>query len=75
MDTSQTQVTMTMTIKTNRLEKHLVDYTFDELCVAICEWCKDPDMNMSEYMCPNCYKDDEQICTECCGCYDEEGGQ
>lgn len=32
-------------------------------------------MNMSEYMCPNCYKDDEQICVECCGCYDEEGGQ
>jgi hypothetical protein len=61
--------------KTNRLDKRLSEYTFDELCVAICEWCKDPDMNMSEYMCPNCYKDDEQICTECCGCYDEEGGQ
>jgi hypothetical protein len=61
--------------KTNRLDKHLVDYTFKELVKAICEWCKDPDMNMSEYMCPNCHKDNEQICVECCGCYDEETGQ
>ena len=61
-----------MTVKTNRLEKHLSTYTFEELSIAICEWCKDPEMNMSEYMCPNCYKDDEQICVECCGCYDEE---
>jgi hypothetical protein len=53
---------------TNRLEKHLSDYTLAELSLAICEWCLDPDMNMSEYMCPNCYKDDEQICVECCGC-------
>jgi hypothetical protein len=57
-------------MKTNRLTKHLREYTFEELSIAICEWCLDPDMNMSEYMCPNCSKDDEQICVECCGCYE-----
>lgn len=55
-------------MKTNRLEKHLRQYTVEELEAAICEWCLDPDMNMAEYMCPNCSKDDEQICVECCGC-------
>ena len=55
-------------MQTNRLDKHLREYTMHELSVAICEWCLDPDMNMSEFMCPTCSKDDEQICVECCGC-------
>jgi predicted amidophosphoribosyltransferase len=52
--------------------KHLREYTEAELLNTICEYCLDPEMNMAEYMCPNCSKDNEIICVECCGCFDEE---
>ena len=55
-----------------KADKHLRDYTFEELQQTICEACEDPEMNMSEYMCPNCSKDNEIICVECCGCFDDE---
>ena len=55
-----------------KADKHLRDYTFEELQETICEFCEDPEMNMSEYMCPNCSKDNEIICVECCGCFDDE---
>jgi predicted amidophosphoribosyltransferase len=55
-----------------KADKHLRDYTFEELQQTICEFCEDPEMNMSEYMCPNCSKDNEIICVECCGCYEDE---
>ena len=52
--------------------KHLREYTEAELTNTICEYCLDPEMNMAEYMCPNCSKDNEIICVECCGCFDDE---
>ena len=55
--------------------KHLRDYTLAELEQTICEFCKDPEMTMDAYKCPTCSKDNEIICTECCGCLDWEDGE
>ena len=52
--------------------KHVREWSITELEQTICEFCKDPEMTLDVYLCPNCAKDNEKICTECCGCYDEE---
>ena len=48
--------------------KHIRDYTLEELENTVCEFCMDSEMTLDEYLCPNCSKDDEAICVECCGC-------
>jgi hypothetical protein len=54
------------------MSKHLRDYTLAELEVTICEFCRKPEMNMAEFMCPTCSKGNEVICVECCGGDDHE---
>lgn len=55
-----------------KVDKHLREYTIEELEQTICEFCKDPEMTMDAFMCVNCSKDNEIICVECCGCYSDE---
>ncbi len=56
----------------SKADKHLREYTIEELETTICEFCLDSEMTMDAFMCPNCSKDNEIICVECCGCYEDE---
>ncbi len=49
---------------------HLRDMTWQQLAEIICEDCRNPDMNMSEYACRTHIKDNQPVCVECCGCCD-----
>jgi hypothetical protein len=47
---------------------HLRDMTWQQLAEILCEDCRNPDMNMSEYACRTHIKDNQPVCVECCGC-------
>jgi hypothetical protein len=54
------------------MNKHLHDYTLEELENTTCCMC---DNSMAEYACQNSMQDNEPYCTDCCecpNCYDEE---
>jgi hypothetical protein len=51
--------------------KHLRDMSIQELEKIICEECKEPEKTLDQYLCPNCSKDDDRLCVDCCGCYDD----
>jgi hypothetical protein len=53
-------------------EKRLSEFTEGELSATVCEYCSEK--NLGEYACATCIKDNEPICVDCCGCYDEERG-
>lgn len=50
-------------------KKHLKEFSLEELEATECVYCAN---NMAEYACPNCIKDNDPVCTECCGCCDED---
>jgi hypothetical protein len=53
------------------MSKHLREFTLQELEATVCltDGC---DNNMAEEACPNCIKDNEAICVDHCGCWEEE---
>ena len=52
---------------TNKTDKHLRDYTLEELEATTCEDCLVN--SMAEYACINYIKDNEPVCIDCCGCH------
>jgi hypothetical protein len=54
----------------NKTDRHLRDYTLEELETTTCEDCLVN--SMAEYACINYIKDNTPVCVDCCGCHREE---
>jgi hypothetical protein len=54
----------------NKIEKHLRDWSAEELAELDCTDCLLN--NMAEYACINHMKDNEAVCVYCCYCHREE---